>query len=133
MYRFWQWHFDMPNMKWWTEMNFENICSNVKWKYNIQEEWIILIKTQMQKINFQGWVVVHLCFSMEYLLFYIWYVMDFYVDQSLPNENSLDYIRNPIIVNIFWKVFSKRLNQCLLGLFLTHKVTYRMKSCLLSV
>lgn len=19
MYSFWQWHFDMPNMKWWTE------------------------------------------------------------------------------------------------------------------
>lgn len=40
---------------------------------------------------------------MKYLLFYIWYVLDFYVDESISNENSLESTRDPIIYEYILK------------------------------
>lgn len=58
MYCFWQRHFDMPHMKWWTEMSFKSICSNVKKKFNIQQEWITLLKNKCGKlVFFHRWVL----------------------------------------------------------------------------
>lgn len=47
-----------------------------------------------------GFYFICVCLWNIYYSTRTWYVMDFYVDQSLPNENSLDSIRDPIIVNV---------------------------------